>query len=280
MLPMLPLLPFMPPLFPAGGAMPPPMFMLPMLPPWPIMHGAQQLQRPSNPRIAPIKEQLRSLERDLDTTTGTNVQPTATVTGGLSPTVQLPMGPPSLSSLNAAATTTLSAVMPAGQSGATLSSVPPPDAATLGNAASAVSNGVATSLAAAPAQLGVNGFRNPQHMASNLNGFFDHFLALMFMTPGAASMHMPLVPSMPMLPGLPGMAVRRSGNYFGPHWDAQVQARSSAAAEALFNPLGLLPQNQEHPNYPPGIPLRFGFAGAIPAAMASGAFTGAIQNGF
>ena len=43
-------------------------------------------------------------------------------------------------------------------------------------------------------------------------------------------MGLPLVPSLPMLDGLPGMSVRRAGSYFGPHWDAQVTARSTAAA--------------------------------------------------
>ena len=68
----------------------------------------------------------------------------------------------------------------------------------------------------------------------------------------------------PMLDGLPGMSVRRAGSYFGPHWDAQVTARSAAAAEALVEPLGLLPQNTEHPSYPPGVPLRFGFSTTYP----------------
>ena len=43
-----------------------------------------------------------------------------------------------------------------------------------------------------------------------------------------------------------------------------MTARSTAAAEALVEPLGLLPQNTEHPSYPPGVPLRFGFSTTYP----------------
>ena len=95
-------------------------------------------------------------------------------------------------------------------------------------------------------------------------GMYQNFLGMMFMQPGAVGMGLPLVPSLPMLDGLPGMSVRRAGSYFGPHWDAQVTARSTAAAEALVEPLGLLPQNTEHPSYPPGVPLRFGFSTTYP----------------
>merc|ERR1719171_2894811 len=91
----------------------------------------------------------------------------------------------------------------------------------------------------------------------DLGNMFENFLALFFMSPGATGMGLPLIPGMPMLSGLPGMAVRRMDAHYGPHWDAQVQARSTAAGESLINPLQLLPQNSEHPSYPPGMPLRF-----------------------
>merc|ERR1740130_1789612 len=99
--------------------------------------------------------------------------------------------------------------------------------------------------------------------ATSGNSFNDNFLATLFMPPGAAGMKLPLVPSQPMISGLPGMAVRRA-NYFGPHWDTQVQARATAAAESLINSAQLLPQNSAHPSYPPGFPLRFGFSTTYP----------------
>ena len=48
----------------------------------------------------------------------------------------------------------------------------------------------------------------------------------------------------------------------------QVQARATGAAESLVNPLSLIPQNSEHPSYPPGMPLRFGFSSTYPQVVA------------
>ena len=55
-----------------------------------------------------------------------------------------------------------------------------------------------------------------------MGNLFENFLAMFFMSPGAAGMGLPLLPSMPMVSGLPGMATRRMDAHFGPHHDAQV----------------------------------------------------------
>ena len=106
---------------------------------------------------------------------------------------------------------------------------------------------------------------------ADMSSFYNNMIAALFTAPGASGIGLPLVPSMPMLPGLPGMAARRD-SYFGPHWDTQVQARATSAAESLINSAQLLPQNTDHPSFPPGFPLRFGFSSTYPqvAAMSSG----------
>lgn len=101
----------------------------------------------------------------------------------------------------------------------------------------------------------------------DIGNMFENFLAMFFMSPGATGMGLPLIPGMPMMSGLPGMAVRRMDGHFGPHHDAQVQARATGAAESIINPLSLIPQNSEHPSYPPGMPLRFGFSSTYPQVV-------------
>lgn len=113
--------------------------------------------------------------------------------------------------------------------------------------------------------------------AEDTQNLLKNYIYLMMMSPGAFQMPMPLVPTTPMLNGLAGMSARRVYNPFGPHWDAQVQTRATAAAETLVEPTGLFPQNKDHPNYPPGFPFRFGFSTMYPGMQHS---MGGMGNGF
>lgn len=92
----------------------------------------------------------------------------------------------------------------------------------------------------------------------------ENLIVSMLLQPGALGWKVPVFPSTPWLPGFAGMVSRRSYMPFGPHWDAQVQARAAAAGESLIDVFALEPQTRDHPHYPPPHPLRFGFSSVYP----------------
>ena len=57
------------------------------------------------------------------------------------------------------------------------------------------------------------------------------------------------------MPGLAGMSARNTLHPMGPMQQVAMQARSTAAAEALVSPMQLLAQGPEHPNYEPAVPF-------------------------
>jgi len=83
-----------------------------------------------------------------------------------------------------------------------------------------------------------------------------NFMLMALMGPLNIKVPLPLLPGNPILPGIGGMAARAVYNPFGPHWHKQVTSRAVGAAETLIDPMQFMPQDQNHPNYPPGIPLR------------------------
>lgn len=83
-----------------------------------------------------------------------------------------------------------------------------------------------------------------------------NFLLMALMGPLNIKVPLPLLPGNPIVPGIGGMAARAAYNPFGPHWHKQVTSRAVGAGETLIDPMQFMPQDQNHPNYPPGIPLR------------------------
>ena len=86
-------------------------------------------------------------------------------------------------------------------------------------------------------------------------GGFETIFGLMLLSNAAMGIKMPITPNLPIVPGLPGMSVRNTLNPLGPMQQVTMQARSTAAAESLFNPMNLIPEGEQHPNYMPAPPM-------------------------
>ena len=94
-------------------------------------------------------------------------------------------------------------------------------------------------------------------------GGFESLFGLMLLSNAALGLKLPILPTVPALPGVAGMSARNSLNPLGPTQQVAMQARSTAAAEAIADPMSLIAEGPGHPNYPPALPAWYVMQGMM-----------------